>query len=168
MREELRTWAEGAEQSDYITMLSLEFGVPSQTKGSATFDAVRSNVKNALGLVDAELEKRDCPTTAQKELEMALEELFVNVCDYAYADQSEPGKIRIDYVYDTDSSAITVSLTDWGVPFDPLEHIDPTTPKSVKEAKIGGLGILMAKRCTDDLSYLRDDDANVVVFRKSW
>jgi serine/threonine-protein kinase RsbW len=59
-------------------------------------------------------------------------------------------------------------MTDWGVPFDPLDHDDPTKPTSVEDARIGGLGIMMVKRMTDDLSYVRDDDANVVAFKKSW
>jgi anti-sigma regulatory factor (Ser/Thr protein kinase) len=33
---------------------------------------------------------------------------------------------------------------------------------------VGGLGIFMAKRLVDDLSYVRDGDTNVVAFRKTW
>jgi anti-sigma regulatory factor (Ser/Thr protein kinase) len=168
MREELRTWAIGAEQSDDITMLSLEFGVPPEASGSAELDATLDNLGAALDLVRAELGARHCPITVQHKVDIALEELFVNVCRYAYKGQDKPGKVRVDYVYNANPSAITVCLTDWGVPFDPLASADPLAPTSADDASIGGLGILMAKKSVDDMSYLRDDDANVLVFRKVW
>ena len=167
MREELRTWALGAEQSDDITMLSLEYGVPPESMNTITVDATLDHVHDAIAFVDTELANRVCPITAQHKLDVAMEELLVNVCRYAYADQAEPGKIQIDYVYNANPNAITVSLTDWGVPFDPLEHADPMAAFSFGDGE-GGLGILMAKKSVDDMSYLRDGDANVVVLRKVW
>jgi serine phosphatase RsbU (regulator of sigma subunit)/anti-sigma regulatory factor (Ser/Thr protein kinase) len=168
MRAELRMWAVGAEQSDDITMLSLEFGVTPEASGSIEMDAKVENLGEALSLVRSELAARHCPITAQNKVDIALEELFVNVCRYAYKGQTEPGKVLVSYVYNANPSAITVSITDWGVPFDPLDYADPLSPKSADEMSVGGLGILMAKKSTDDLSYVRDGEANVVVFRKSW
>ncbi|MBO7673684.1 MAG: SpoIIE family protein phosphatase [Atopobiaceae bacterium] len=168
MRAELRDWATGAEQSDDITILSLEYGVPPEARASITLDATLDNLGPALEIVRNELGARHCPITVQHNVDIALEELFVNVCHYAYADKDEPGKVRVEYVYNANPSSITVCLTDWGVPFDPLAHDDPLAPESIGEVSIGGLGILMAKRSTDDMSYLRDGDANVLVFRKAW
>ena len=92
----------------------------------------------------------------------------MNVCNYAYAKSDEPGSVRVEYVYNAGPDALTVSITDWGTPFDPLAHTDPKAPSSIADAKIGGLGIMMVRRLTDDLSYVRDDSANVVVFKKIW
>ena len=63
---------------------------------------------------------------------------------------------------------LTVGITDWGSPFDPLAQEDPERPTTAEEARIGGLGIFMVKRMCDDVSYLRDGNANVIVIRKSW
>lgn len=168
MRDELKSWAEGAEQSDDITMLVLEYGVPPEASGSIELDAELSNLDAAIALVHNELAMRRCPITVQDKIDVALEELFVNVCNYAYPDQEKPGKVQVSYVYNANPNSIVISITDWGIAFDPLSHTDPTPPSSPSELKIGGLGILMAKQLTDDLSYLRDDTANVVVFRKIW
>ena len=157
MREELRAWANGADQSDDITMVALEYGVPPEASGSVTLDATLDNFDAALKLVRDELGARHCPITVQHKVDVALEELFVNVCKHAYADQEEPGKVQIGYLYNANPHAITVSVTDWGVPFDP-------TADDIDE----GLGLLMAKKSTDDFSYVRDEDANVVVFRNVW
>ena len=79
-----------------------------------------------------------------------------------------PGECRVEYVYNANPHALTVSLTDWGTPFDPLAREDPAMPTSAEDARVGGLGIFMVKRMCDDVSYLRDGNANVVAIRKSW
>lgn len=91
-----------------------------------------------------------------------------NVCNYAYAGQETVGNVTVSYAYGTDPSSITVELRDSGTPFDPVRRQDPTKPSSIEETSVGGLGILMVKRTMDDFIYVRDDNENVVVFRKGW
>ncbi len=168
LRSDVARWADGAEQSDDVTILALEYGVAPEVTGSITVPATLEHLTEAMEFVTGELERRLCPVGAQNKVEIALEELFVNVCRYAYADQEGPGEVTVSYAYGTKPSSITVELRDTGVPFDPVEMDDPTKPSSIQEARIGGLGILMVRRSMDDFAYIRDDDANVVVFRKGW
>ena len=168
LQADLRAWSEGADQSDDITILSLEYGVSPEATGSITVEATLEHLDDVLDLVHKELGQRRCPIATQNQLDVAIEEMFVNVCNYAYDGQETPGACRVDYVYHANPNTITVQLTDWGTPFDPLQHKDPTKPASIAETMIGGLGIMMAKRMTDDMTYLRDGDTNVVAFRKSW
>ena len=168
LRADVAKWATGAEQSDDVTILALEFGVAPEVTGTVTVTATLDNFETALSLVTDELEHRLCPVDVKYKVAVALEELFVNVCNYAYADQPEPGTVQVSYAYGTNPSSITVELRDTGVPFDPLTLKDPTKPTNVQEATIGGLGIYMVKASMDDFTYLRDGDANVVVFRKGW
>ena len=166
--DDLARWASGAEQSDDITMMALEFGVAPQATGSITVPATLDHLDDAYDLLHAELADRYCPIGVQHQIDIALEEIFVNVCNYAYEDADKPGEVRVEYVYYADPNSLTVSITDWGVPFDPLAHDDPKTPASAAEARIGGLGILIVKRMCDDVSYVRDGDANVLAFKKVW
>jgi anti-sigma regulatory factor (Ser/Thr protein kinase) len=149
-------------------MMALEFVVAPQATGSITVPATLDHLDDAYDLLHAELADRYCPIGVQHQIDIALEEIFVNVCSYAYEDADKPGEVRVEYVYYADPNSLTVSITDWGVPFDPLAHDDPKAPASAAEASIGGLGILMVKRMCDDVSYLRDGDANVVAIRKVW
>ena len=123
-----------------------------------TFQALRIAVNN-------ELEARLCPLDVQHKVEVAVEELFVNVCRYAYADKDEPGKVQVRYAYGTDPSAITVELRDKGMPFDPMA-LDPERDSA--KTGDGGLGILMARKSMDDFTYMRSGDTNVVVIKKGW
>ena len=166
--EDLSSWTQGTEQSDDVTMLSMEYGVAPETRGEITVSAELKNLEKVIDLIHDELAKRFCPIAAQHQLDIALEELFVNVCHYAYAAEDKPGLCQVSYLYRPDPNTITISIVDWGTPFNPLEKDDPTLPSSVKEAKVGGLGIFMTKRLTDDLSYRRDGNKNVVTFKKHW
>ena len=168
LRADVARWAEDAEQSDDVTILALEYGVKPEVTGSVTLTATIDNLGAANSLIASELEARLCPVDVQHKVEMALEELFVNVCRYAYADQEAPGTVKVSYAYGTNPSSITIELRDKGVPFDPIKRKDPTMPTSAQEAKIGGLGIYMARKMMDDFTYMRHGDTNVVVIKKGW
>jgi sigma-B regulation protein RsbU (phosphoserine phosphatase) len=168
LRADVARWAEGAEQSDDVTILALEYGVAPEVTGSVTLQAKIENLGVATSLVNNELEARLCPADVQHKVEIALEELFVNVCRYAYADKDEPGTVQVRYAYGTDPSTITVELRDKGVPFDPMKREDPTRPSSVQDAAIGGLGIFMVRNAMDDFTYMRSGDTNVVIIKKGW
>lgn len=168
LRAEVATWATGAEQSDDITILALEYGATPEASESLTLSAELGSLSDAMALVSDELERRLCPLGVQNKVEVALEELFVNVCHYAYEGQETPGEVTVSYRFQGSPRSITVELRDRGVPFDPVSREDPTKPASVQEARIGGLGILMVRRSMDSFSYERVDDENVVRFSKGW
>ena len=57
---------------------------------------------------------------------------------------------------------------DEGIPYNPLAKPDAVTPDDIEEVPIGGLGILMAKRCTDEMRYERSGGRNIVTIVKKW
>ena len=116
-----------------------------------TIDAKISNLHGVIGFLDAQLEAMDCPMAAQIQLDMAVEELFVNIANYAYAPGNGAATIRVR----TSSSprSVTVTLIDEGRPFDPTAKPDPDTTLSARDRSIGGLGIFMAKKSVDEMSY---------------
>ena len=103
-------------------------------------------------------------------LDIALEELFVNVAHYAYPDATpdRPGEVCVSYTYSAEPPSITVEIEDEGIPFDPLSRPDAVMPTSIEDVPIGGLGILMAKRSVDEMRYERTDGTNVVTITKRW
>ena len=168
LRSDVATWAGEAEQSDDVTILALEFGVSSDAAGSIVVPATLEHLGTAERMVAEELERRLCPQGVQHKVEVALEELFVNVCSYAYAGQDAPGEVAVSYSYDVNPPTIEVELRDAGVPFNPVTREDPTKPSSIQEATIGGLGIFMVKKSVDELVYRREGNDNIVSFKKSW
>ena len=168
LRASVARWALNAEQSDDITIFALEYGSSSQATGSLTVPATLDQLDTILDAVHEALHGRSCPLSTQTQLDTIIEELFVNICNYAYIHWPEPGFVTVEYVYTANPNQMVVSLTDAGIPFNPLDQSDPEAPRSIDEMGIGGLGIMMAKRMSDDLSYVRDGDKNVVAFAKGW
>ena len=125
-------------------------------------EAKTENLEQVLAFVDEELEKYECGMKTQMQIDIAVEEIFVNIAHYAYNPAVGKATIRIEV---TDG---TVSLTfiDNGIPYDPLAKEDPDITLSAEERQIGGLGIFMVKKSMDDVKYEYKDGSNILTFSK--
>ena len=170
MRAELIGWAHGAEQSDDITMLALKFGISPESGASMLTTASLENFEEVRGFVERLLQEAGCPGKESRQVLIALEELVVNVCSYAYPDAAPdaPGPLRIHFTHRSDPSAVVIEIGDDGVPFNPLAREDPELPESIEEAKIGGLGLFMTKNMMDEIEYVREGITNVTIITKRW
>jgi len=170
VRHDVATWAKGAEQSDDITILSLEYGVPPEVTATLQLPAELENLPLVNEFIHSELDRRLCPKRVQNQLDIAVEELYVNVCHYAYPDATpeKPGTVRILRTYSADPPCVVVDIIDEGIPYNPLAKPDAVTPDDIADVPIGGLGILMAKKCTDEMRYERSGDNNIVTIVKKW
>ena len=89
-------------------------------------------------------------------LDLAVEEIVVNICSYAY--QIPPGEITVRLEETED--ALAVDFIDNGVPFDPLAVEEPDVARPLQEREQGGLGILLVRRVMDEVHYRREKDRN--------
>ena len=129
-----------------------------------TVDALVSNLDQVLAFVDGQLETMDCSMKAQMQIDVAVEEIYVNIANYAYA--PETGKAYISVQPDPDNASVTIEFRDSGIPFDPLAKADPDVTLSAEERNIGGLGIYMVKKSMDALEYSRKDGQNIMTITK--
>ena len=129
-----------------------------------TLDAKVEHLDQVLALVDGLLEERDCPMKTQMQVDVAVEELFVNIAHYAYTPQTGQATVRARLL--DEPSAIEVTLIDSGKPYDPLAKEDPDITLPVEERPIGGLGIYMVKQSMDKVHYEYKDGQNVLTFIK--
>ena len=95
---------------------------------------------------------------------VAIEEVFVNVAHYAYPDGI--GDMTLHIGFDEEKRAVTFRMTDKGVPFDPLKKPDPDITLSAEEREIGGLGIFIAKKTMDSISYAYENGENILTMIK--
>lgn len=116
------------------------------------------------------LEEASCPPKPTNHVLIAMEELVVNVCSYAYpnAEPNDPRPLRVHLTWRSDPNTVVIEIGGDGVPFNPLEREDSVAPGSIEEAKIGGLGLLMTKKLMDDIEYVREGIANVTIITKHW
>ena len=120
--------------------------------------------------IHEELHRHNAPQSVFNPIDVATEELFVNVCHYAYPDATpdDPGIVRISSACEDNPPSLTVTIADDGIPYNPLAKPDAVTPDDIMEVPIGGLGILMAKKSVDEMYYERVDGSNILTFVKKW
>lgn len=100
--------------------------------------------------------RQRCAEETLADIELALEEIVVNIAEHAY--QGSPGDLEISCGPSAD--AFVIEFCDWGPPFDPLAHPDPDLSLSIEERRIGGLGIYLVKNSTKKICYERRGESN--------
>ncbi len=124
--------------------------------------ALTENLSEVLAFIDKELEAADCSMKTQMQIDIAVEEIFVNIANYAYSPEVGTAVITIDVTDD----AFVIGFSDCGIPYDPLAKPDPDITLSAEERSIGGLGIYMVKKSMDDVIYEYRDGQNILTFKK--
>ena len=130
-----------------------------------TIPAERDRLNQVQDFIDQNLAGVEYSPEAQIQLQIAVEELFVNIASYAYAPGH--GDAVIGCRVEEDPPSITVQIRDWGKPFDPLAKKDADVTLSAEDRDIGGLGIYMVKNSMDAVDYKREDGQNVLTIRKN-
>ena len=128
---------------------------------------VEANVENlskVLAFVDDQLEMAECPMKAKIQIDIAVEEIFVNIAHYAYAPGTGDALIRVRI--SEEPAKVLIDFEDSGIPYNPLEKADPDVTLNVQEREIGGLGIFMVKKIVDEIRYEYADGKNRLTLGK--
>ncbi|MBQ7150743.1 MAG: ATP-binding protein [Synergistaceae bacterium] len=131
-----------------------------------TISAEIPNLDTVIEFVNEELEAHDCGPKVQMQIEVAVEEIFVNIAHYAYQPQIGTATVRVEVQPEPQAAVIT--FIDSGVPYDPLAKPDPDVTLSAEEREVGGLGIYMVKKSMDDVSYEYKDGKNIFTIKKKF
>jgi uncharacterized protein (TIGR02172 family) len=134
-------------------------------KNELEIEAVSENLAEVLSFLEEHLETAVCPPKARMQIQLAVEEIFVNIASYAY--QPETGKATVRVEVSGDPVGVTITFVDHGVPYDPLAKEDPNITLSAGEREVGGLGIFLTKKLMDDVAYAYKDGRNILTLKKS-
>ena len=177
LRSDIAAFVKEAEQSDDITMLALRVNgcaPPPEVEPYQFQLTLKANVADLSALIDfigRELEAAGCPASERGHVELAAEEVFVNIANYAYQNgEKESGEVVVACRTRTvpGKTEVTFTFSDCGCPFNPLELDDPDITLPLEDRKLGGLGILIVKRVIDTINYSRENGVNRLEFTKSW
>ncbi len=114
--------------------------------------------------ISENLENYQCPAKAMMAIEIAVEEIFVNIASYAY--RPEIGEATICVEVNEEPMEVTIQFLDHGKPFNPLEKEDADTSEDALLEREGGLGILMVKKSMDSVSYSYENGKNILTILK--
>jgi serine/threonine-protein kinase RsbW len=104
-------------------------------------------------------QEQGLPSKRIREIELALEEVLVNVCQYAYPEA--PGEVEVACTVDAQQRFI-IEIVDRGLPFDPLSLEAPALTDDLANRQVGGLGVFLIRRLMDEVAYRREDDQNIL------
>ena len=151
-----------APQMDGLSVLCPERKETNGDKEMLKIEANNDNLDAVNEFVDAFLEAHDCPMKTQMQIDLCVEEVFVNIASYAYGDGTGDAEIHIS----AEDGVVTLTFIDAGTTYDPLKKADPDTTLSAQERQIGGLGIFLVKKTMDAVSYRYEDGKNVLTMCK--
>lgn len=161
LRGEIKTFADGFEQFDDITMLICEYRRGALLMESKIFKADVKELDSLFEYSSTLLQVLDFSKRDIIMINTALEEVFVNVAKYAYEDSGE-----VEVTLSNDKNKVTFVFRDSGKPFNPLTKEDPNITASSEEREVGGLGIYMVKNIMDETDYEYKDHHNVLTLVK--
>ena len=114
--------------------------------------------------INSELDELACSERIRSQIKLVVDELFGNICFYAY--DSAPGPVTITLERESEPLAVIISLIDRGNPYNPLEADEPDLKLSGEDRPIGGLGIFLVQSTMDDLSYEYKEGQNILTLKK--
>lgn len=133
------------------------------TKYSFKLKSKLSELKALFQHIDSFGQVSGLSESLMSEINICLDELFTNIVLYGLEDDLEH---FIMFNIKLDGNAITVNISDDGIPFNPLTKKDSELATDISKAQIGGLGIHIVKKLMDDIWYERKQGKNRLTLKK--
>ena len=128
-------------------------------------EASAENLGAVQTFVDERLQAADCPPNIRLQVSVAVEEIFVNIANYAYKPGAGSAVVRVEVAEDPVSVSIT--FLDHGVPYDPLSGKDPDLKRAGEGGDMHGLGVFMTKKLMDGVAYEYKNGQNILTLKKN-
>ena len=129
-----------------------------------TIDATVANLPAVTDFVNEQLEALGCSMKVRAQIDIAVDELFGNIAQYAYHPGVGPATVRVELT--EEPLCVVITFLDGGVPYDPLKKEDPDTTLPAEQRQIGGLGIYIVKKSMDVVEYEYKDGQNILIIKK--
>lgn len=129
-----------------------------------TLQATLEKLDDVLAFINENLEANHCTAKVRIQIDIAVEEIYVNIAHYAY--NPEIGVATICVEVGGEPLHVTITFMDNGMPYDPLQKADPDTKAALEDRAVGGLGIFMVKKSMDDIYYAYENGKNILTLKK--
>jgi sigma-B regulation protein RsbU (phosphoserine phosphatase) len=155
-----------AEPSDDLTLLAIRYTPKEESwtlSRSITLDNDVAQVTELNQFVQSVTEELQFDKALSRRIKLAVEEVVVNIMDYAYVADVK-GQVKVEAM--ANDERLRFILTDSGRAFDPTAVSRADTTLTVEDRPIGGLGILLVRNLMDSINYERIDGQNVLRIEK--
>lgn len=165
VKRDVDSFVGNAEQFDDITMLELLYkgkNVKEDNIIQKKFKADTKELSTIQEFVEKELKKYNCNSKTIHQINLVIEEVFVNIANYAYKEKDGYCTLAIQ----PENGKVTFIFEDNGVSFNPLEKQDPDISLLADKRDIGGLGIFLTKKMMDEVKYKYENNKNILTISK--
>ena len=172
--DDLLKFSEGAEQNDDITILTMRVKAGGVKADEVKADGVKADEavadadhqtetmhlkadKQELGRIKEKILQIPVDEELQKELYLVAEEIFINICSYAY-DVDGNGEAELTI---RTGDTIEMIFRDWGKPFDPTKEVVELEEYDYDNS-VGGMGRFLVRTIADEFEYEYRDGQNIL------
>jgi phosphoserine phosphatase RsbU/P len=168
----VEAFAGQAAQADDITILALQFRPPShgaELDGNLPVETVVIHNRPAdLDAIEVLLDRlatrARLPSDTMSQIRIVCDEVLANVIAHGFPDEAEH---EIEVSVEMAGRRLVLTVSDDGVPFDPLAVAPPDTSQPLEQRPIGGLGIHLVRHLVNEATYERRGDRNVLTLVKA-
>ena len=122
------------------------------------------NLEEAKDFVEEKLDTTQCSAKTKMSICLCVEEIFMNVCSYAYIPES--GDVILEVSFNDSKDVAYITIIDKGVPYNPLNRDKLDIESHIKKRQVGGLGIFMTQNIMDNMSYEYTNHENRLTLEK--
>lgn len=134
-----------------------------------TITASRAEVRSASKWLETACRRHEVPQARVERLVLCLNEVLANIIAHGGSGAlSAPVTLALEVALDRGQGKAGVTVSDAGMAFDPLSVTARSLPKTLEEASLGGLGLVMIGRCSDWLDYRHEGGRNHLTFGVRW
>lgn len=162
LKESMAEFVGDAEQYDDITLLSL---TAISHSGKQSYPLLLDADVNEWEKIKKLILDSRIPKKTKMDLCLATEELFVNICSYAFNGKDASNE-KIDFLLEISYNQVLLRFTDGGVPYDPRTNITDCNDYDI-DNQIGGLGKVIAFNVTDQVTYEYKENKNILTITKN-
>ncbi|OPY90636.1 MAG: Serine/threonine-protein kinase BtrW [Syntrophus sp. PtaU1.Bin208] len=124
-----------------------------------TLPGILDSLYDLMAFVTSHAREQGFSVERIRDIELAVEEVLVNIIKYAYGNCDQKGSIEIT-CQPADGRGFVLEIADSGIPFDITSVPDPDVNADINDRQIGGLGIYFVKQLMDEVRYRREEDRN--------
>lgn len=157
--ERVADFAQDAVQSDDITVLAMRV-LPQGMHKELELTAQAENLRTIFDTI------RNIPSLSEEgkdSLCLMAEEMFVNICSYAYEGKTGDAKV----IFDIADNNAELTFIDSGIPFDPTKDVLNIEDYDA-EKRVGGLGRFLTFEVADAYSYTHQNGQNILKIVKKF
>ena len=149
-------------QADDITMLCFLWNLPVST---LSLPPEAERLDEMFEWLEPLCTHEGCTPKMLCDLMLVCEELFVNIVHYGFPEGQPVEPVGIEVAVDDGRRLLHLSMSDAGIPYNPLEYDSEKVVPGVRH-RIGGLGILLVRDSLDEIRYERSNGMNVLHMTK--